>query len=596
MPSRVDANITINFTPSHGNAVTLRTASFEIWSDKCIFYTRQAEPVLEHIFHNHNDRTPINLNHGTFEVTFIQMVEVRYRDARHRTRPRYKFEEADHFAYKSFHSKFANRLFVGDVATTSVTGPRSIKTREECIKLWQAAPASPAGVITVPLQVGNGSMQLFIIESRWIESRRRAGSKGMHIQLRRERSVTRHRLFTLGPKKCPQSSHAIESPVPPHDEELLALLAHFDQLSIEASTKPGCDELEAFLKRCLDEDQSAHGQPIDGERAAVPDPRQPRPELLQNARFYHQRLRGDNIRLLNIHHGRGQEPISIDLHTVSLRSASTYEALSYCWAAWSVPAQEKTVTVNGEPGFFMSAHLWNALRRLRSRNTSRYLWIDAFCINQGDEEERTQQISLMGQIYQKARRTIIWISEFNDTDLKDTCKRNGAASGDADAQEATLCAPTPAAAVAHFNDFHQLRQYMAPLYEREELTNAGKVWWKRLWCVQEFFFSQEQQSVYVAQHALTWDQFLDLMDSVRKDTVGRGSIHKDDDPLILFRELRDKGKSSAQEGFGLHYLLRQTGKFHCGMPCDRIYALLGMTSVAREYITPDTRDPRSPSL
>ncbi|CAM1510926.1 Fc.00g084390.m01.CDS01 [Cosmosporella sp. VM-42] len=39
------------------------------------------------------------------------------------------------------------------------------------------------------------------------------------------------------------------------------------------------------------------------------------------------------------------------------------------------------------------------------------VWMDAICINQNDLEERTQQVSLMGDIYTKASAVLIWLGE-----------------------------------------------------------------------------------------------------------------------------------------------------------------------------------------
>jgi hypothetical protein len=38
-----------------------------------------------------------------------------------------------------------------------------------------------------------------------------------------------------------------------------------------------------------------------------------------------------------------------------------------------------------------------------------YLWIDALSINQDDLQERSEQVKLMGKIYQSAARVVIWL-------------------------------------------------------------------------------------------------------------------------------------------------------------------------------------------
>lgn len=46
---------------------------------------------------------------------------------------------------------------------------------------------------------------------------------------------------------------------------------------------------------------------------------------------------------------------------------------------------------------------------LPARNPAHLLWIDGVCINQCDPLERRAQVLLMGKIYQRCRRLIIWL-------------------------------------------------------------------------------------------------------------------------------------------------------------------------------------------
>ncbi|KAH8648336.1 heterokaryon incompatibility, partial [Tricladium varicosporioides] len=57
----------------------------------------------------------------------------------------------------------------------------------------------------------------------------------------------------------------------------------------------------------------------------------------------------------------------------------------------------------------ITQNLYDALVHLRRRWTSRELWVDAICINQEDKAEKAAQIPLMGQVYFRARRVVIWL-------------------------------------------------------------------------------------------------------------------------------------------------------------------------------------------
>ena len=57
----------------------------------------------------------------------------------------------------------------------------------------------------------------------------------------------------------------------------------------------------------------------------------------------------------------------------------------------------------------MTASLEKALRHVRLRNSVRFLWADAVCINQSDIKERGNQIGLMKEIYSRSKTVRVWI-------------------------------------------------------------------------------------------------------------------------------------------------------------------------------------------
>lgn len=96
--------------------------------------------------------------------------------------------------------------------------------------------------------------------------------------------------------------------------------------------------------------------------------------------------------------------IECDLVTVDLERAPDYEALSYTWGE---PAPTTQVAANGEM-VPVRPNLTYALAALRS-SEPRLLWIDALCINQDDVQERSHQVRLMGEIYRRAKRVLVWL-------------------------------------------------------------------------------------------------------------------------------------------------------------------------------------------
>lgn len=82
-----------------------------------------------------------------------------------------------------------------------------------------------------------------------------------------------------------------------------------------------------------------------------------------------------------------------------------YEALSYTWGR-DVASEPLYM---GEQAVAVSSNLHDALRALRLLKKDRSLWVDAWCINQSDNEEKAVQVTLMGTIYSRAKCVLVWL-------------------------------------------------------------------------------------------------------------------------------------------------------------------------------------------
>lgn len=117
-----------------------------------------------------------------------------------------------------------------------------------------------------------------------------------------------------------------------------------------------------------------------------------------------------------------------------MREAPTYTALSYSWTKdtpwkdkfWEglflgqplgqtyekVPKQKyqeanEIIICDGNVTKITQS-LYDALLQLRKRPPQEY-WIDALCINQADDEERSSQVQMMGHIYREAELVLVWL-------------------------------------------------------------------------------------------------------------------------------------------------------------------------------------------
>ncbi|OTA92627.1 hypothetical protein M434DRAFT_74249, partial [Hypoxylon sp. CO27-5] len=61
--------------------------------------------------------------------------------------------------------------------------------------------------------------------------------------------------------------------------------------------------------------------------------------------------------------------------------------------------------------FEVTENLYYALRRLRYTSSPRTMWIDAICINQRDNDEKSIQVNMMGTIYSSCQKAVLWLGE-----------------------------------------------------------------------------------------------------------------------------------------------------------------------------------------
>jgi hypothetical protein len=134
---------------------------------------------------------------------------------------------------------------------------------------------------------------------------------------------------------------------------------------------------------------------------------------------YSNSLSDRQLRLLNLNFGHGDEIISLDIRTYRLDDHPQYIALSYTWGD---PDDTVPVLCNGRV-IAVTRNLKEALWQFRedrkrlirpksstmSRSHILHLWIDAICIDQTNNKEKSFQVGLMAEIYQWACHVFVWL-------------------------------------------------------------------------------------------------------------------------------------------------------------------------------------------
>jgi hypothetical protein len=128
--------------------------------------------------------------------------------------------------------------------------------------------------------------------------------------------------------------------------------------------------------------------------------------------YEYTRLNGpQDIRLITLRPGAGEEPLVLNIQHTSLNQRPSYKALSYVW----VPQNSSHLVQCNDASLAVGGNLRDALRCLRKLDAPRLLWIDRIAIDQNNDGERAQQVGLIGDIYSSASLVVVWLGTADDS-------------------------------------------------------------------------------------------------------------------------------------------------------------------------------------
>jgi hypothetical protein len=227
----------------------------------------------------------------------------------------------------------------------------------------------------------------------------------------------------------------------------------------------------------------------------------------------------DWIRLLFLDKGRPTDLLSAKLVPIKrVKAADGYEALSYTW-------ETDTKTTGGSAPTILCnniktnirPNLEAALRRLRRHDTTRVLWIDALCIDQSNEAERSHQVRMMCSIYSKALRTVVWLGEIASAQesaatsaLNDICHLVNGWDENQRAQYSTWTTDPQTNEQEEQVGQRQVSQTSTGSGDEDPITSVETFmhlfrcqWFTRRWIIQEVVRSQAVEVMW-GRHSLPW--------------------------------------------------------------------------------------------
>ncbi|OTB19103.1 hypothetical protein K445DRAFT_313978 [Daldinia sp. EC12] len=265
-----------------------------------------------------------------------------------------------------------------------------------------------------------------------------------------------------------------------------------------------------------------------------------------------------------------------------------YEALSY---SWGTDKPSKICICNGQE-MLIQNNLNAALRYLRRPNADRYVWIDALCINQKDNQEKAFQIRRMMNIYLKASTVVIWLG--NVPELRTIIQK---CSED--------CEKQPYSSTLGLN--------VCPDHEAQISQELLKcAWFQRTWVRQEVYAAKRLE-VCCPYFVLPWDTFVSdflVEPASPASPSSQNSEHTTSSAQEAPEEFSQEEALNNLKSLNrtYHYLsremveskdyvspsfmneilvnlLKEGGSFQATVPHDHIFSILGMISPPKDSRT-----------
>ncbi|KAL7902398.1 heterokaryon incompatibility protein domain-containing protein [Trichoderma sp. SZMC 28014] len=291
-----------------------------------------------------------------------------------------------------------------------------------------------------------------------------------------------------------------------------------------------------------------------------------------------------HIRLVTLNPGSWFDDIDCTVEAVPFDGQPAYEALSYVWGD---PKVRKHIYLN-KCDFDVTENLWLAMRRLRHPSTPRVIWIDAICINQTDDDEKSQQVAMTGEIYKSCTNCVIWLGESPESSEK----------GDEPVTAARACELL--GILASDKHFPELPCFSAVEGERTEISENYEShfealqklldlpWWKRIWIIQELVLPRTVKFLYASEE-LPYEILLGVVEVLKTHASTCCKPHrmslraKAFDPLLVIQEQVDPIISTREtwaknEPISLSQLRKQFYAFQATEKRDLFYGLLGLVT------------------
>lgn len=327
--------------------------------------------------------------------------------------------------------------------------------------------------------------------------------------------------------------------------------------------------------------------------------------MVSNSKLGYKPLRNDEIRLVKIQPGEVHQALHCSLEHASLRTKPRFTALSYVWGD---PNKVVTIYINGE-AFDITTNLHACLRHLqqlmarqpKEQGETVLMWVDAICINQNDNAEKSQAIPRMRDIYSAAEEVIGWLGEndkhedpkldllFEMANLFHKMLRQRNISW------ATFISDTDESPICRRDMFKKMAEQIPNTSSPDDAAGLftlilwrlfQRPWFERAWIIQEAILADNRLVMMAGAHwvpAVVLSHFIRAWESSARLTDHSevfASLQRTYKlPLaIVDYQKQEPPRDLATFARNLQRLIGNTFSYKSSLPVDLIYARLGLLS------------------
>lgn len=298
-----------------------------------------------------------------------------------------------------------------------------------------------------------------------------------------------------------------------------------------------------------------------------------------------------------------RECVSCYTRTISIEPSSgsftPYTALSY---AWGNP--EKTVPIYLDNKLVqVTQNLSVALQQFEQNDLALRIWVDAVCINQNDEKEKSHQVGIMSEIFKRASEVLVWLgpSEIGSKEALEVLKQIGDQALQLRGHKQNSSEHTNTALDKKIVDrdvFHALRiRWFPDGVPNFDLESTQRIlqrpWFRRVWILQEAALN-ENANFYCGSHSISKHVFqagARMIIALTNEIFTHGRAISND--LPVWQTLAGTNFISRRT---LHFVVKADKKFSLETlllgitmnlgewpyestdPRDRVFAILGLAS------------------